>query len=519
MRQVTSRLRELAERQSDLNKQLRELQSALQAARDETERQEIEEQIKRLRDQQQEMLRDADELASRMERKENEQNMANARERMSSSRDAMQQSMEQLERGDVGESLATGTRAERELESIQDDLRQQTASQFADDLREMREASQQLVDDQQKIESLLDQLQQSSGGLRDAGPRDVAARELEQQGDDVQNLLDQMEQVIRDSEATESLLANRLYDTFREARQSQLTRDIDVTRQLLQRGLDNEIDDVESRIADSIAELREGVEQAAESVLGNSTEALRRAASQLDELASQLDDEIRRETDGNRDDANGNDSTSVASGQPSDLASTPSNTNGGDSQGGRSDENGAMRSSPSPESPSGTDGIPAPNARDTASRGSAGGQEPGEAATSQGGADGGGFESGLGAMLTDSIGAAPLTGDAFRDWSDQLRDIEEMVDVAELRDELARVRQRARDIRRDFVRHSREPQWSIVRDTIAVPLERVTHRVREELIRRTAQKNGTVPIDRDPVPPRYADAVRKYYEQLGSSPQ
>src|SRR6185437_16250204 len=55
-------LRELARRQTDLNDRLKELQSALQAAKTPQAREEIERPLKRLRDQQQQILRDTDEL-------------------------------------------------------------------------------------------------------------------------------------------------------------------------------------------------------------------------------------------------------------------------------------------------------------------------------------------------------------------------------------------------------------------------------------------------------------------------
>ena len=66
-RQVLNRLRELAQRQEDLNQQMKELQSALQEAKDEAQREELRRQLARLRDQQQQQLRDTDELRDRME--------------------------------------------------------------------------------------------------------------------------------------------------------------------------------------------------------------------------------------------------------------------------------------------------------------------------------------------------------------------------------------------------------------------------------------------------------------------
>jgi hypothetical protein len=111
--------------------------------------------------------------------------------------------------------------------------------------------------------------------------------------------------------------------------------------------------------------------------------------------------------------------------------------------------------------------------------------------------------------------AGPLTGENFSNWSDRLRDVEEMIDVPELRNEVARVRDRARAVRSEYKRHSKNPQWPLVKSQISGPLVEVRNRVAEELARRE-KSDSLVPIDRDPVPGKYSDLVRRYYERLGS---
>jgi hypothetical protein len=110
---------------------------------------------------------------------------------------------------------------------------------------------------------------------------------------------------------------------------------------------------------------------------------------------------------------------------------------------------------------------------------------------------------------------SPLTGDGFRQWSDRLRDVEEMVSDPELRAEAARIRERARGMRAELKRHSTEPNWELVQVQIAGPLVELRDRVAEELLRRTA-KQAIVPLDRDPVPPKYSEKTRLYYERLGA---
>jgi hypothetical protein len=110
----------------------------------------------------------------------------------------------------------------------------------------------------------------------------------------------------------------------------------------------------------------------------------------------------------------------------------------------------------------------------------------------------------------------PLTGADYQEWSDRLGNVEEMLDVPELRNELARIRERARSLRIDFKRHGKEPQWPMVQTQIGTPLAEVRNRVSEELARRES-KDALVPIDRDPVPNQYSELVRRYYEKLGKT--
>jgi len=65
-------------------------------------------------------------------------------------------------------------------------------------------------------------------------------------------------------------------------------------------------------------------------------------------------------------------------------------------------------------------------------------------------------------------------------------------------------------------RHGEKPDWAVVRLRIASPLAEVRSRMAEELARRESNE-AVVPIDRDPVPARFSELVRRYYEELGKS--
>jgi hypothetical protein len=60
----------------------------------------------------------------------------------------------------------------------------------------------------------------------------------------------------------------------------------------------------------------------------------------------------------------------------------------------------------------------------------------------------------------------------------------------------------------------KKPDWAVVQLQILKPLVEVRTRVAEELARR-GSRDSLAPIDRDPVPNKYAESVRRYYEELG----
>lgn len=108
----------------------------------------------------------------------------------------------------------------------------------------------------------------------------------------------------------------------------------------------------------------------------------------------------------------------------------------------------------------------------------------------------------------------PLTTAAYREWSDRLRDVETMVSDPALQAEVSKLRDQARSMRAEFKRHSQAPEWELVRTALYQPMVELQRKLAEEVARRES-KDSLVPIDRDPVPTRYRDLVRSYYERLG----
>lgn len=558
-RQVLNRLRELSQRQSDLNKRIKELQSALEAAETSEEQEEIERRLKRLRDEQEQILRDTEELQQRMDQPENQERMAQQREQLEQARENARQSSEALEEGMVSQAAAEGTRAERELRDLQNEFQRRTANQFSESMREMQQQARELETAEQELSQRLEEIAQNedsdsrNNSLRDEDDREQIAQQLQQQEERVEDLLNRMRETIEEAESDEPLLAEKLYESIRETRRQSPQEDLENARQSLERGFVDDARQREQRAREGITQLREGVDQAAESILGDDTEALRRARDEIERLRDELNDEIARADQPGGQSPQGEpqqgEQANNPRGGPSQNSeeepqeSEPGEPRQGGSEQGEPQEGESQQGEPQEgESPQGEpsnsgrgqqgnqpsdqqpqQGEPTPQQtgnqppRDQEGQPRGSGQQRPNGQTQRGGDDrnpspGGGLQRFLD---RGSEPLAPISGEDYLDWSDRLRDVEEMISDPELRAEAARIRQEAKDIRKDVKRNSEPPSWEVVREMVAEPLAELEKRVAEELLRRTS-KEALVPIDRDPVPPKFQERVQRYYERLGS---
>ena len=617
--QISSRLRELAQRQNDLNERLKELQSALQEAKTEPEKEEIRRRLKRLREEEQQMLADLDELKQRTEKPENQQRMQDLKDKLEQTRQDAQKAAEQMEKGNVSQALASGTRAQRELQEMREDLRKKNASQFAEDMKQLRHEARDIA---QKQEELGKQMaatpqQNKKKSLTEPEAKSALPQDLAEQNKRVANLVDRATQIAEQSENAEPLLHRQLYDTIRKQAQNEAqnlketkneltrrgmmtrglydmlekasaqgeTKALDIASELAKNGMTAPASGVELRARAGIEEMRKGVERAADGVLGDEAESLKQAAKTLDSLVRQLEHELAQseakagDKEGQKpNDPKGKQGDGRSGQNPEDgkqgeakAGTEPGNGNqpgehagklgskGG--QAGKQDDGKAdQKSDQGGKQPGGKDGKggkqgerpgegqgkssgPSQKTQQQAGKDSGNGQPQGgnsvqrsrntgqATAGNRGGADGshtGEHQAGniRGANWDNILNArnpadriknsGPITGGGFEQFSDRLRDAEEMVDSANLRDQLQTVRERVRNERLEFKRLAAEPKWDLVRMQILKPLVEVRQRVEEELAKRD-NREAMVPIDRDPVPTRFSELVRKYYEELGKS--
>ena len=530
--QTLNRLKELARRQSDLNQRLQELQIALLDAGDEAERERIERELKRLQDEQRNLIDDLDEVQQRMDRSQDDE-LAESRQQLEEAREQMEQTARNLEQQQLSQAANSGSRASRNLDEVEEDYKEQTANEFADAMREMRQEARELDNTQSELNKAIEEDRQKTfRSLSDEGELKEALDMAESQKGQLEDLLQQMEQVSREAEESEKLLSQELEDGVRRARQDNMEESLDQLSLLMRNNLPNETSDIQRGLTENISELRDTVENAAEKIIGSDEDAMRFAADRLDELREEVEREMElaqnegqsqpgqgqgqpnEEQEENQQRQGRGQAGEEQQGQPGQGQGQPSEEQeenqqrqgrgqAGEEQQGQPGQGQRPGDQENPQTAQGRDGQPGgsndqPNRRPDGNRDTGGGS---------GGSD-------LYRNLDNFDFDGPLTGLDFRDWEDRLREVEEVIEIPELRNQVSEVRQSARDIRRENKENGKPPKWDLVDMQILRPMTEINKRLEEELSLRQP-KRELIPVDHEPVPAQYSELVRRYYERLG----
>ena len=503
--QALNRLKELAERQKDLTEKLKELQQALREAKTEQQKEEIRRQLKQLRDEQKENLEDADKLAQRMDQRQNRAEMKQSRQQLQHTRQQMNQAAEQLKKGEVSKALANSTKAQKDLQHMRDEFRKKTSHQFAEQMKQMRREARDLAKDEKKLgEKIEDLNERPRRTLTDSPERKQLADAAKAQGEKLERLLDDIKKIVQQSELTEPTLSRKLYDTFRDAKQQQTGRALKTTAELLKEGFTPQAGELEKKARRDIDNLKKGIEKAAESVLGNDTEALKHAERTLDELSKAIKKEMDQQAS-NEPKPGEPQKGKLQAGKGEPQKGKPQQQTGkGQPQKGQPQQQAGKGKPAEPQKgqPQAAKGQPQKGQPQK----QAGKGQP------QAGKQPGSFLEQM-TQQNQPQRPGPITGGGDN-WSDQLRDVEEMVEVPGVAERVSKARDQIRSLNKEFKRHSKKPQWDLVQSGVLNPIEEARARILEELARRDDQPS-LAPIDRDPAPSRFIDAVKRYTEQLG----
>lgn len=493
-------------------------------------------------------------------------------------RQQLEDMREELRRESAGafaEDLRQMRSQARELDRQQEEIRREVESlgdasrRTLDDSTKREALLEELARQKQRLTNLVARATEISRESEEAEP--LVSRELYDSlrrfSQDDATQMKRMRQELSDR----GLLTYSLDDRL-QAGASEEAQGLELTAEMVRRTYLPQAAEAEARARAGIADLRQGVERAAEKVLGDEAQALRFAQAELDDLTRQIERELEdagESPPGARPEGRpgGRPDPPPSGTSPPDAGERAATPPEADPQAGGPEQAGAPR-----ESAAGPEGSPQDRPGEQA-RGPGGQQatgaepegregsrsaEPGRQAARSPGSGGAGDRSppadpearpgepgtpaeraapgerqagarpadgnrrgGRGLDLDSLLGTGPaedlegpLTGGDFARWSDRLREVEELLEFPDLRGDVASARERARQIRQDFRRNREKPDWAVVRLQILRPLVDVRNRIGEELARRDPRER-LVPLDRDPVPGRYSEHVRRYYEELG----
>ncbi len=508
--EVLSKLNQLARRQQQVNERLHEMQTALAAVENEEER-EIRRELKRLEEEQRRMLTQMDELRHRMENLPSNRETREAREQMEETREDMRNISESLQDGEVSKALASGSRAQENLENLREEFRQNTSSQFAEGMEQVRDVARELAENQRELSKQLDEVEnEQAPRLDDSGDRKEIADRFRQQREGLENLMNDLRQITEDSESGEPTLHRKLYNVIRSQNQNEAGEQLKIGEELVLRGFLNQAQEMQPELQEAFNDLERQISEAAESIMGDATTELRFAQEELAELIDQLE-------------------------QEGPEGSEMAKANAG--QSGQSESREQSQGERSPEQQSSKEGQQ--DGELTQSQGQQGGQKESQLAKSgqqpgqnnPGGQNRGGniqttISGGGGNQLLDlenfirsfseNTGGwdGPITGRDFRDWNERLRTVEGLMELPEARERMQQARERAERMRAEFKRHGNPPQWEDIDTLILSPIQEVHSWVQQELLRKD-RSDVLQPVDRDPVPPKFTESVKRYYEALG----
>ncbi len=561
--QVLNRLKELARRQEALAEKMKELENRLQQAKSEQEKEELANQLKRLQDEQEQLLRDLDDLKDRMEKPEQSDSatMAEASKQLEQTREKVEEAAEKLRQQNLADAANAATRAQRDLEQMQEDFRQKTAKRFSEEMKQLKQQSQQVAQRQQAISDALedqktpeaDPFEDTATALEQRLSGNQVTQAIGKQLEEVNQLLEQMQRISEQAEGNNPLLHRNLYEAVREAQTSSLKENLQEAHEETRYGSRMGAQEAERKATTAVENLQRGIEKAAESVLGSETETLRLAKSELDKLIQAAEQERQGDKGSPQAqspaEAGGSKANETAEGQPMNASTGETPSKESPPQEAASEAKGELAGTGEPaESPAGQSdkkpspssqqgGNPGPSDQGDANQPTGSGmtasssspenrpatpnQSASPASNSSGSSQDGKSNAGQegSRLFFDQDGEAPnnqvFSGSGYGSWSDRLRNVEELLNQPELRNDAAQVLDNARSLRFETQRNNEPPQADQIQARIVQPLAELRNRVAEELAKQGAQQ-PTVPVDRDPVPPAYRDLVRRYYTELGA---
>ena len=285
--EVLGGLEELAKRQRMLNEEMAKLLSEKERRPDETP-EEMQRRLERLREEQRRNLAQLDQLAGEVASSGEERRQA--QEQIQDARRQMDRSAENLDRDELQQARAAGSRALDSLGEAQSRYEQLSGAAAERRLAGLRENMQELRERQEQVVERTRELQEQSQrpGL-DSGSAtqekiDEALAEKSEITKELAEVLEQAGELTEQTAQSQELMSRRLGDWLRDANREAIPDAIEQGRPLLQYGAWDAALAQEQSVAERLERAAVGLEGVEGAMVDSELAALQRALDEIDGL-------------------------------------------------------------------------------------------------------------------------------------------------------------------------------------------------------------------------------------------
>lgn len=469
--EILDELKELGQRQLDLNERIKQLQAALALEKEKKKQEEIKRQLKRLHAEQEHLAKELDKTQQKMNEKQSKDRLAKDSKELDKIRKEMQQAAKHLKENRMQESITAGKRVERSLSKLEEEVRKRTAREFEEEMRHLKNAVREVEKKLSDVKDKTDKLVKETKKLSYNKDKKEQSKKLKDSVKMLDELQEKMKKIIQKSEKSQTAMSNELYKGLRESHKKNTKEKINLGERKLSAGLMKEsAKDIESARKD-VGELKETIDKSAEKVLGDEYEGLRKAQDELEKVRRNIKNNIA-DKDSKK--------------QGSDLSKKTAEKGQGNEPGIKSSAKGQGNES-----------------NKQAHKGKGQVQE-GKMISDVPGFNGG----------TPSVKGSDKTLE-FKKMDSELRNIEDFLQNLALRQEVARIRDKMRQMAIDKTRRSKNPSEAEIHKQLYEPLIALQDKINDELSRLNDSEDK-VRVDREPVPIEYEKKVRDYFDRLGT---
>ena len=541
-REILNALKELAQRQLDLNKQIKDVMAALEQEKDPAKEEELERQLKRLREEQEQLARDLEKVQDRANEEKNRERLAEESKKLEEIRKQMKETADKLEKKERQQTVNAGRRAEKSLNELKEQVQKKTANEFEQEMRELKTEARELKDKLGDIKEETAKLGKEKPSLSGNAHKKELEGKLNESQNELSGLQEKIKQTIQESENSQAALANELYQALRDTNKKGTQGKLEESRQNLKGGQVKESARKTEAAEKDVNELAQAIDKAAEKVLGDEFEGLKKAKEELDKIRRQVSQQMnegqqdgqqgegKEQTEGQGQESQQAGKGEQGKGQESQQAGkgegqNPSKQGKGQEsqQAGKGEQGQGQQGEGKGEGQGEGKGEGQGEGKGESQQAGKGegqgqGQESQQAGNQQGQMSQGQNQSGP----TNSGGGnnpnhdGPINRQAeFREMVMELRNVEDMLQNQKLRQRVAGIRDKMRQMEMEKKRHSKKPEMGDIKEKLYSPLVELNKALEEE-IDRLSDTEDKVRVDREPVPGKYKKQVQNYFDRLSS---